>query len=69
MTDDDISHVVERRRREDAEYAMRLDYAVQYRDETAIEHVIGTAAGRVLGVPGGVGFDLVRSIWAWLVVH
>ncbi|MFC6082605.1 hypothetical protein [Sphaerisporangium aureirubrum] len=69
MTDDDISRVVDRRRREAAEYAMRLDYAVQYRDETAIEHVIRTAAGRVLGAPGGVGFDLVRSIWAWLVVH
>jgi hypothetical protein len=67
IDDDDILRAVEARRREDAEYATRLDYAIQYRDESAIEHLIRNAVARALGVVAEVGFDVVRSIWNWLV--
>ncbi|MFC4588573.1 hypothetical protein [Sphaerisporangium corydalis] len=67
IDDDDIMRAVEARRREDAEYVTRLDYAVQYRDETAIEHLVKNAVTRVLGIVTDVGFDVVRSIWNWLV--
>lgn len=67
INDEDILLAVEARRREGAEYVTRLDYAVQYRDEAAIEHLIKDVVARELGVVADVGFDVVRSIWNWLV--
>ncbi|GAA3846410.1 hypothetical protein GCM10022226_82480 [Sphaerisporangium flaviroseum] len=67
IDDDELLHAVEARRREDAEYLTRLDDAVQYRDEAAIEHLVKQAVTRELGVVADVGFDVVRSIWNWLV--
>ncbi|MEU8269692.1 hypothetical protein AB0B89_21360 [Sphaerisporangium sp. NPDC049002] len=69
IDDEEILRTVEARRREDAEYLTRLDYAVQYRDEAAIEHLIKAAVTRRLGVVADVGFDVVRSIWNWLVAR
>ncbi|MDH2426296.1 hypothetical protein [Sphaerisporangium sp. TRM90804] len=69
IEDEDIRRAVEAARRGTAEYLTRFDYAVQYRDETAIEHLIRAAVARVLGVVGEVGFDVVRSIWNWLVTR
>ncbi|MFC4536200.1 hypothetical protein [Sphaerisporangium dianthi] len=67
IDDHDILRAVDSRRREDAEYATRLDYAVQYRDEAAMERLIKDAVSRELGAPAEVGSDVVRSIWNWLV--
>ncbi|WP_248958666.1 hypothetical protein [Sphaerisporangium perillae] len=67
IDDDDILRAVDAGRREDAEYLIRLDYAVQYRDEEAIEHLIKDAVACETGVVADVGFDVVRDVWNWLV--
>ncbi|GII78796.1 hypothetical protein Sru01_37780 [Sphaerisporangium rufum] len=73
VDEDEVLRLVERHRREATAELARLDEAVHYRDEAAIEHLTRSAAARILGLPAGETPDvdpaLVRAVWNWLAAH
>ncbi|WP_322760504.1 hypothetical protein [Frankia sp. Cr2] len=66
LSDDDIIHAVKQRRKQNTEYRIQLDVAVQRKDEHEISRLIQKAVKKVLGIIVDVTFDIVREVWDWL---